>query len=84
MATTATTLLTSEWTDLGTTPCTVQLRGVGPALLVVATSSPTTLNADALALSKADGSADIGVSGQNVYGRSGEAPGQTTAVVVVR
>lgn len=85
MATTETTVSTSAWTDLGTTPCTIQLR-TGSIRFVVASSSPgnTNLNADCMTLSSNEGSADIGVASQNVYARSGEANGVDSRVAVIR
>lgn len=84
MATTETDLSTNAWTDLGATPCTVQLRS-GSARLVIAASTPgTNLKADYIALTSKEGSADIGVASQNVYARSNEASGVSSRVAVVR
>lgn len=83
MATTETTLTTDAWTDLGTTPCTLQYRR-GLVRFVVASSAPTDLKADHIYLTEKTGSADIGVASQNVYARSSEAPGIPARVAVVR
>lgn len=83
MATTETTLTTDSWTDLGSTPCALQLRS-GSVRFVVASSSPTNIKADHFTLTGKEGSADIGVTGQNVYARSGEANGVGSRVAVVR
>lgn len=84
MATTGFTLTTDAWTDLGASPCTVQLRR-GSARIVVQTSpAPTDLAADHFTLSSKEGSADIGVASQNVYARSDEANGVSSRVAVIR
>ncbi|MCO5092654.1 hypothetical protein [Bosea sp. (in: a-proteobacteria)] len=83
MATTETTLTTDAWADLGSTPCALQLRS-GSVRFVVASSAPTNINADHFTLTEKEGSADIGVTGQNVYARSGEARGIDSRVAVIR
>lgn len=83
MATTETTLATDAWTDLGTTPCTLQVRN-GTIRFVIDGSAPTDLKAAHLVLGFDEKSADIGISGQHVYARCGDAPGMTARVVVAR
>lgn len=83
MATTSATLTTDAWTDLGTTPCSLQYRR-GAVRFVIDTVVPTDLKAPHFNLTSKEGSADIGVASQRVYARCGEADGMTSFVAVVR
>ena len=83
METTETTLQTSGWTDLGATPCLLQVRR-GSVRVVIDSVAPTDLKAPHLVLSDREPSANIVLTGQNVFARCGDADGQTARIAVVR
>lgn len=78
--------LTTTWTNIGTTPCVVQILGQSPIFIALGSSPPASPDADSL-LIKLDGGSlpllDLGsnkvATGQTVYARTPNGP---AAVIV--
>lgn len=79
MATKGFALTKTAWTDLGPTPCFVQLVPPERVLFVIDTVTPASLQANAHVLGAGELSADISLTGQRVFAR---AVGASASVVV--